>query len=206
MAGGRRALVRAVEGAEDSAARGARDVAARKVSARDVVVGLSASGSTPYVLGALRYARSRGAATVGVACVRRPALARESQICIAADTGPEVLTGSTRMKAGTAQKLVLNMLSTTAMVRLGHVFDNWMMNVALTNRKLRRRAVRILEEAAGASAAQAVHALRQAERVARPRGHALRVALLMLRRGMSAQAAQRALDAVKGDLRLALEG
>jgi N-acetylmuramic acid 6-phosphate etherase len=204
MAGGYRALVRAVEGAEDDAAQGAHDLAARKISPRDVVAGLSASGSTPYVLGALRYARSRGAATVGVACVRHPALARESQICIAVDTGPEVLTGSTRMKAGTAQKMVLNMLSTAAMVRLGHVFDNWMINVALTNHKLRRRAARILEEAAGASAAEAARALRQAVRVARPRGHALRVALVMLRNGISAREAQRALQQAKGDLRAAL--
>jgi N-acetylmuramic acid 6-phosphate etherase len=206
IAGGRRALVRAVEGAEDEAAQGARDLAARKISARDVVVGLSASGSTLYVLGALRYARQCGAATIGIACVRRSQLARAAQICIAVDTGPEVLAGSTRMKAGTAQKMVLNMLSTAAMVRLGHVFDNWMINVALTNRKLRRRAVRILEEAAGVSAAEAARALRQAGRAARPRRHALRVALVSLRRGISAAEAQRLLARADGDLRRALEG
>jgi N-acetylmuramic acid 6-phosphate etherase len=97
------------------------------------------------------------------------------------------------------------MLSTAAMARLGHVFDNWMINVALTNHKLRRRAARILQEAAGASAAEAARALRQAIRVARPRGHALRVALLMLRRGWGAMEAQRALAAAQGDLRMALE-
>lgn len=197
IAGGRRALTAAVEGAEDSAAAGARDLAARKISPKDVIVGLTASGSTPYVLAALRYARGRGAVTVGVTCNRRAPIARLAHILIAPDVGAEALAGSTRMKAGTAQKLVLNMLSTAALVKLGHVYDNWMVNVALTNSKLRRRAVRILEEAAGASVSDAERALRQA-------GHDLRVALVMLKRGLDGPAAKQRLTRAGGDLRAAL--
>jgi len=197
IAGGRRALTRAVEGAEDSAAQGARDLRTRKISAKDVVVGLTASGSTQYVLGALAYARKRGAATIGVTCNRHAAIRRAAQITIAPEVGPEAIAGSTRMKAGTAQKLVLNLLSTAAMVRLGRVYDNWMIGVALTNRKLRRRGLRILEEAAEATARQAHHALRQS-------GHDLRVALVILKRGIGAPEARKRLNAAQGNLRTAL--
>lgn len=197
IASGRRALTRSVEGAEDSARQGARELAAKKITPTDVVVGLTASGSTPYVLGALKYAKKRGAATVGVTCNRRAPICRIADITIAPEVGPEAVAGSTRMKAGTAQKLVLNMLTTAAMVRLGHVYDNWMINVALANRKLRRRGLRVLEEAAGVSLRQAEHALRQA-------GHDLRVALVMLKTGMSAAEARRRLRRADGDLRAAL--
>jgi N-acetylmuramic acid 6-phosphate etherase len=197
IAGGHGALVRAAEGAEDSPALGKRDVAARKITREDVVVGLTASGSTPYVLGALQYARSRGAATVAVTCNRRSAVARAAQMVIAPDVGAEAIAGSTRMKAGTAQKLVLNMLSTAVMVRLGHVYDNWMINVAKTNRKLRRRAERILREATGANVAAVRRALRQA-------GHDLRVALVMLKTDLDAGEAQRRLRKTGGNLRRAL--
>jgi N-acetylmuramic acid 6-phosphate etherase len=197
IAGGRRALTAAVEGAEDSAASGARDLATRKISSRDVIVGLTASGSTPYVLGALRYARLRGALTIGVTSHRRAPIARLARILIAPQTGPEAVTGSTRLKAGTAQKLVLNLLSTATMVRLGRVYDNWMTGVALTNRKLRRRGVRILEQAAGARVSEAERALRHA-------GHDLPVALVMLKRGIGAAEARRRLRAVHGHLRNAL--
>jgi N-acetylmuramic acid 6-phosphate etherase len=193
IAGGRRALTQAVEGAEDSTNRGKRDLAALRVNRHDVVVGLSASGGTPYVLAALRYARSCGACTIGVTSNRRSPLARLARIVIAPDAGPEAIAGSTRLKAGTAQKLVLNMLSTAAMVRFGCVYDNWMINLALTNRKLRRRGLRILEEATGASASAAAHALRQA-------GHNLRVALVMLKTSASAAVARASLDAARGDL------
>ncbi len=197
VAGGRRALTRAAEGAEDSAARGARDLAAKKTGAHDVVVGLTASGSTPYVLGALAYARRHGAATVGVTSNRRSPLERVAAITIAPQVGAEVIAGSTRMKAGTAQKLVLNMLSTAAMVRLGRVYDNWMIGVALTNRKLRQRGLRILEEASGASVAEAQRTLRQA-------GHDLRTALVMLKTGASAAEARRRLKQARDNLRKAL--
>ncbi len=193
VAGGRRALAEAVEGAEDSARQGARDLAAKN----DVVVGLTASGLTPYVLGALAYSRRRGAVTIGVTSNRRSPLGRIAAIIIAPEVGAEVVAGSTRMKAGTAQKLVLNMLSTATMVRLGRVYDNWMIRVALTNRKLRQRGLRILEQASGASVAEAERALRQA-------GHALPVALVMLKTGTGAAEARRQLRRARGNLRKAL--
>jgi N-acetylmuramic acid 6-phosphate etherase len=198
VAGGQHALVRSVEGAEDSAGQGARDIAARRVTRKDVVVGLAASGSTPYVLGALAYARRRGATTIGVTSNRRSALTRVAHIVIAPEVGPEVLAGSTRMKAGTAQKLVLNMLSTAAMVRAGRVYDNWMIGVALTNRKLRERGLRILREATGATVEEAARALRQA-------GHNLRAAFLMLETGRSAAEARPRLRWAGGNVRKALD-
>ena len=197
IAGGRRALTQAVEGAEDSAKNGARDLAARKLKHKDVVIGLAASGTTPYVLGALEYAKRRGARTIGVTVNAHSPLARFADIAIVARVGPEAIAGSTRMKAGTAQKLVLNMLSTTAMVRLGRVYDNWMIDLALTNQKLRRRGLRILEEATGASVSRAKHALRQS-------GHDLRVALIMLQTGLPPAAARERLRDTGNNLRRAL--
>ncbi len=173
IAGGRRALTRAVEGAEEDRAQGARDLAARRVSHKDAVVGIAASGSTPYVLGALEFARRLGAITVGVTSNPRASITHVAKISIVTPTGPEVIAGSTRLKAGTAQKMVLNMLSTATMIRLGRVYDNWMIGVALTNRKLQARGLRILREAAGASVADATRALRQS-------GHKMDVSLIML--------------------------
>ncbi len=197
IAGGRRALSGAVEGAEDSVSNGAKDIGAMRVTKRDVVIGLTASGSTPYVLAALKSARKTGAATIGITSNRRSPIARIAQVLIAPVTGPEAITGSTRLKAGTAQKLVLNMLSTGTMVRLGRVYDNWMIGVALTNRKLRRRAVRILAQASGANVSGAERALRQA-------GHDLCVALIMLKRKKGAAQARLRLRNAQGDLRVAL--
>lgn len=198
IAGGARALQHAVEGAEDSAPNGARDLRRAGVSHRDVVVGLSASGTTPYVLGALDFARRIGAVTVGVTSNPGSPLARRSRIAIAPDTGPEAIAGSTRLKAGTAQKLVLNLLSTAAMVRLGRVYENWMVYVALTNQKLRRRGARILQEAAGVPPRAAEHALRQS-------GHNLPAALVMLKTGANARDARRWLAKAGGNVRQALE-
>ena len=198
IAGGERALRQAVEGAEDSAANGARDLRRAGVSRRDVVVGIAASGTTAYVLSALDFARRRGAVTVGVTSNPRSPVARKARISIAPDTGPEAVAGSTRLKAGTAQKMVLNLLSTASMVRLGRVYENWMVHVALTNQKLRRRGARILEEAAGVSLSAAEHALRQS-------GHNLPVALVMLKTGASAPDARRRLAETSGNVREALE-
>jgi N-acetylmuramic acid 6-phosphate etherase len=142
IAGGAPALRGAVEGAEDSTRAGARDLRRRGFSRDDVVVGLSASGTTPYVLGAIEFARRRGAVTIGITSNLRSPLARRARIKILPDTGPEAITGSTRLKAGTAQKLVLNLLSTAAMARMGRVYDNWMVHVALSNEKLRQRSGR----------------------------------------------------------------
>jgi N-acetylmuramic acid 6-phosphate etherase len=197
IAGGRRALTRAVEGAEDNRAQGARDLAAHRLNRSDVVVGITASGSTPYVLGALAFARRRGAVTVGVAANPRTPITRLAAIGIVTETGPEAITGSTRMKAGTAQKMVLNMLSTGAMVRLGRVYDNWMIGVALTNRKLHARGLRILAEASGATVAEATRALRQS-------GHNMGIAVIMLKSGASAREAQRRLHDAGGHVRNAL--
>jgi N-acetylmuramic acid 6-phosphate etherase len=197
IAGGRRALTHAVEGAEDNRAQGARDLAACRLRAGDVVVGITASGSTRYVLGALQFARRRGAVTVGVTSNPRTPILRLARICIVTPTGPEVITGSTRMKAGTAQKLVLNMLSTGTMIRLGRVYDNWMIGVALTNRKLQARGLRILVEASGATVAEATRALRQS-------GHNMAAALVMLKTGLSAREAHRRLRDANGNVRDAL--
>jgi N-acetylmuramic acid 6-phosphate etherase len=197
IAGGRRALTHAVEGAEDNRAQGARDLVAHGLNRNDVVVGITASGSTPYVLGALEFARRRGAITVGVAGNPRTPITRLAAISIVANTGPEAITGSTRMKAGTAQKLVLNMLSTAAMVRMGRVYDNWMIGVALTNRKLQARGLRILAEASGATVAESTRALRQA-------GHNMGIALIMLKSGATAREAQRRLRNTGGNVRNAL--
>jgi N-acetylmuramic acid 6-phosphate etherase len=197
IAGGPRAFRDAVEGAEDSAADGARDLSRAKVSRRDVVVGLSASGATPYVLGALEVAKKRGAVTVGVTANRRAPLARRAAIAIVPETGAEALAGSTRLKAGTAQKMVLNLLSTASMVRLGKVYGNWMVHLALTNRKLRRRGIRILGETAGVSASKAEHVLRQA-------GDSLPTALVMLKTGLKAADARERLSQAGGNVRQAL--
>lgn len=198
IAGGHMALWSAVEGAEDSAAQGAKDMFARRITKHDVVVGIAASGSTPYVLGALAKARSTGAVTIGITSNRRSPLAKAVKVLIAPETGAEALTGSTRLKAGTAQKLVLNMLSTATMVRLGRVYDNWMIGVALTNQKLEKRGLRILEQATGASVSEAARALRQS-------GHDPCVALIMLKGKVNAVTASRRLRAAQGNVRKALE-
>lgn len=198
IAGGDRALRRAVEGAEDSATNGARDLRRAGVSNNDVVVGVAASGMTPYVLGALRVAQQRGATTVGLTSNPESRLAKQARIAIVVDTGPEVVAGSTRLKAGTAQKMVLNMLSTSAMVRVGRVYENWMVGVALTNRKLKQRGARILEEIAGLSASAAKHALRRA-------GHNLPAALVMLKTGADRNGARKRLAVAGGNVRKALE-
>jgi N-acetylmuramic acid 6-phosphate etherase len=197
IAGGARAIASPVEGAEDSTANAARDLRKIHLNKNDVVVGIAASGTTPYVLSALRYARERGALTVALTSNRHMPLARLAKIVIATQVGPEVLTGSTRLKAGTAQKMVLNMLSTAAMARLGHTYENLMIDVMLTNRKLVGRALRMLAEASGRDLASARRALRQSK-------HNLRVALVMLRRRCNAREARKILRAANNNLRRAL--
>src|SRR6266567_425451 len=197
IAGGRRAITEAVEGAEDSARAGERDLRAKKLTRRDVVVGIAASGTTPYVLGALKYAGKRGAMTVAVTSNLRMPVGRLAKIVIAPEVGPEVLTGSTRLKAGTSQKMVLNMLSTAVMARLGHVYENLMIDMVLTNEKVAERSVRILVEASGKSVSAAEHAMRAT-------GHDMRVALVMLKRGVDVREAKKRLKAAGGNLRRAL--
>ncbi len=149
IAGGRAALTEAIEGAEDDRNAGARDIAALGVGPRDAVVGIASSGSTPYVLGGMAEARDRGAFVVGLTCNAAAPLKVLADVTIAAVVGPEVIAGSTRLKAGTAQKMVLNMLSTGAMVRLGKTFSNLMVDVRATNTKLRARSRRIVAQACG---------------------------------------------------------
>jgi N-acetylmuramic acid 6-phosphate etherase len=197
IAGGRPAVTGAVEGAEDSVANAQRDLRERKPARNDVVVGITASGTTPYVLAALREARRNGATTVAITVNPRTPVSRCAKILIATEVGPEVLTGSTRLKAGTSQKMVLNMLSTAAMARLGHVYENLMIDVKPSNQKVSYRILRILAEASGESLSAAGHALRQA-------GHNLRVALVMLKLGVDAQSAKKKLTQAKGNLRGAL--
>ena len=197
IAGGRRAITDAVEGAEDSVRNAEKDLRRAKLSKRDVVVGVAASATTPYVLGALQYAKKLGATTIGVAANRVGPLMKLAKIFIAPEVGPEVLTGSTRLKAGTAQKMVLNMLSTASMVKLGHAYENLMIDAVLTNKKLEGRAVRILQAASGKSVSSAEHALRASR-------HNMRLGLIMLKRGVSAAEAKKLLSKVEGNLRMAL--
>ena len=149
IAGGERALIKAVEGAEDSKTLAVEDLRALKVNANDTVIGIAASGRTPYVIGGLDYAREIGAATAALSCNKEAIISQHANLRIEVETGPEVLTGSTRLKAGTAQKLVLNMISTAAMIGVGKVYQNLMVDVQSTNEKLEVRAKRMIVEATG---------------------------------------------------------
>jgi N-acetylmuramic acid 6-phosphate etherase len=197
IAGGKKAMTKPVEGAEDSRANAVRDLKRLKLRAADTVVGIAASGSTPYVVAAVACAKKRRALTIGLSSNRNSLLGKSAAIAITPQVGPEVLTGSTRLKSGTAQKMVLNMLSTAVMMRLGHGYDNLMIDLALTNQKLRHRVKRILMASSGKDLSAVEHALRQSE-------HNLRLALIMLKRGLTAEKAKRQLAAAKGDLRRAL--
>lgn len=162
IAGGEGAFVKAVEGAEDSMELGEGDLSGLDVSKDDIVIGLAASGRTPYVIGGLRFARSVGCKTVAIACNADSAIGREADLAIEPVPGPEVLTGSTRLKAGTAQKLVLNMISTGSMVRVGKAYQNLMVDVQATNEKLVARSRNIVAEACGCTVEQAMEALDRA--------------------------------------------
>lgn len=196
LAGGPQACYRATEVTEDDPQSAARDVRRAGVSAADILVGLAASGNTPYTLEAVRCARSIGAVTVGISCNLSAELSRQVDVAIEVDTGPEVIAGSTRMKAGTAQKMIVNMISTGVMIRLGHVYSNLMVNVQLTNAKLKERGTRILQEVTGVSYASAAAALQDAGDV--------KTAILMLRKGCSPEEAREILASMS-TLREALE-
>jgi N-acetylmuramic acid 6-phosphate etherase len=197
IAGGDVALRRSVERAEDDEAQGRRDLEQHGLSSKDVVVGIAASGRTPYVLGAVRYGRELGALTIGLSCVPESLLSEAAELAITPATGPEVVTGSTRMKAGTATKLVLNMLSTGTMVRLGYVFGNLMVNVRPTNTKLRDRAGRIIAMVTGLAYEDAVALLERAGSV--------KTAIVMEKLGVSREEAEERLKVARGRMRLALE-
>ena len=198
IAGGFEACHRAVEASEDDVEAGKRDLEARGIGAGDAVVGLTASGTTPYTVGALEWAAARGAFTVLVACNPHPPIEVVCDIAVVPVVGPEVVAGSTRLKAGTAQKMVLNMLSTLTMVRLGYVLGNRMANLQTRNRKLADRAAHILAAESGLDDAAARALLEEA-------GGALPVALLMARRGLSTAEARALLDSHGGSVAAALE-
>jgi N-acetylmuramic acid 6-phosphate etherase len=199
IAGGPAALSRATEATEDDPAMGARDLMDRGFTARDVLVGIAASGRTPYVLGAIAEARRVGAVTVGIGCTPDSELARAAAIAITPLVGPEVIAGSTRMKAGTAQKLVLNMLTTGAFIRMGYVYGNLMVNVQPKNAKLADRARRIVAQAAGVTCERAGELLEAA-------GNSVRVAIVMGTTGTARVEAERRLAAAGGDISRALNG
>jgi|SRR6185503_6108382 len=199
IAGGEKALIHATEASEDSGELGRKDMSRRRPGKRDVIVGLAASGVTPYTINALRYAKSKGAKTVGIACNRGSQLGKIADISIEVEVGPEVLTGSSRLKAGTAQKLICNMLTTGAMARVGYVCSNLMVNLILKNRKLEQRGIAILQILARVDRDIAMKTLQQA-------GMKLPVALVMLQANVSRVEAARRLKRTKGNVRKAIEG
>ncbi len=199
IAGGNSAMMRAVEGAEDRRELGEADMKAINLTAADVVVGIAASGTTPYVLGALAYAEQIGAVTVGIACNDPAPLLDQAQIKIALPVGAEVVTGSTRLKAGTAQKMALNMISTAAMARSGKVYGNLMVDVQVTNEKLARRASRIVQQVTGVDDVTAKKLLVEAK-------NSTKVAIVMARRGVDAATARELLRQANGFLRAVIDG
>jgi N-acetylmuramic acid 6-phosphate etherase len=198
MAGGPKALASASDVNEDAPELGQRDMARRRPTRKDIVIGVSASGRTPYVVGAVEYARARGAKTAAVTCNRDSDLSKVADVTIIAEVGPEVVSGSTRMKAGTAQKMVLNMITTGAMTRLGYVYENMMVNVNMKNTKLVERGIGILMRACNVSRETAVQTIKVA-------GRSVRVALVMLKAGVDKPEAMRRLQIGDGNVRRAIE-
>ena len=197
IAGGIPAIFRAQEGAEDNPDLAVHDLKEHGFSAKDVLVGIAASGRTPYVIGGLKYARELGALTIALACSEHAEIAALADIALTPVTGPEVVTGSTRMKAGTAQKLVLNMLSTGTMIKLGKVYGNLMVDVKASNKKLEERAIRIVMEGSGCERTEAEKALKGAD------GHA-KLAILMVVAGVSASEGKALLERTSGHLAAAI--
>ena len=197
IAGGIPAIFRAQEGAEDNPDLAVHDLKEHGFSAKDVLVGIAASGRTPYVIGGLKYARELGALTIALACSEHAEIAALADIALTPVTGPEVVTGSTRMKAGTAQRLVLNMLSTGTMIKLGKVYGNLMVDVKASNKKLEERAIRIVMEGSGCERTEAEKALKGAD------GHA-KLAILMVVAGVSAGEGKALLERTAGHLAAAI--
>lgn len=198
MAGGPKALASAVEVNEDSEELGQRDIARRRPTRKDIVVGLSASGRTPYVVAAVAYARARGAKTAAITCNHNTPLAAVADTTVVAEVGPEVISGSTRMKASTAQKMILNMITTGAMTRLGYVYENLMVNVHMQNSKLVERGINMLMRACKIDRETAVNTIKSA-------GRSVPVALVMLKAGVDKPEAVRRLAKSDGNVRLAIE-
>jgi N-acetylmuramic acid 6-phosphate etherase len=199
IAGGEKALGAAVEANEDSRELGVRDLMRKRPAKNDVVIGIAASGRTPYTLAAVEYERSRGARTIAVVCNPHSPLEKAAHVAIVAEVGPEVLTGSTRLKAGSAEKMVLNMITTGAMARLGYVYDNLMVNLHTKNEKLFERGLSILQRAAGVDRESARRALQVSDMN-------VPVALVMLKGGVTRREAQRRLRRAGGHVRHAIAG
>jgi N-acetylmuramic acid 6-phosphate etherase len=199
IAGGEKALGNAVEANEDSPELGRKDISKLKPGKKDVVIGIAASGRTPYTIAACEYARKKGAKTACVVCNTGSPLAKAVEFPIEVNVGPEVLAGSTRLKAGTAQKLVLNMITTGAMTRLGYVYGNLMVNVHLKNEKLVERGIGIIEKATGVSRDQAMFALRVADNKAN-------LAIVMIQAGVPRKEAEKRLKKANGNVRKAITG
>ena len=198
IAGGYPAIFKAQEGAEDDESLGAQDLKAKNISSLDVVVGIAASGRTPYVLGALKLAQSLGVKTIAISCSQSPKIEEFADISLVALVGPEIITGSTRLKAGTAQKIILNMLSTGAMIKLGKVYGNLMVDVKASNKKLEERAKRIVMTVTGVDENEALQSLKLAK------GNAKK-AIFMIMSGLEPKLEEEKLQLAKGNLRLALE-
>lgn len=197
MAGGPKALGASTEASEDDTRLAVAEMKKRKPGKKDVVIGIASSGRTPFTIAALEYARKRGAHTVAIVCVRNSPLERAADFAIITEVGPEVLAGSSRMKAGTAHKMVLNMISTGAMTRLGYVYRDLMVNVWTKNEKLTQRAIRIIEQATAASHDAAAHALKAS-------GNRTPLAVVMLAAGVSKTQAAAALKKSRGHVRRAI--
>ncbi len=198
MAGGPKALASASDVNEDSPEIGQRDVARRRPTRKDVVIGVSASGRTPYVVGAVEYARARGAKTAAITCNPNSDLSQVADITICAEVGPEVLSGSTRMKASTAQKMILNTITTGAMTRLGYVYDNLMVNVHMKNAKLVERGIRVLMKLCDIDRETAIRTIKSA-------GKSIPIAVVMLKANVDKMEAVRRLQKSEGNVRLAIE-
>ncbi|MFN8008616.1 MAG: N-acetylmuramic acid 6-phosphate etherase [Terriglobia bacterium] len=197
IAGGAKALSKAMEESEDNEEAGAATLKRRKLSAKDIVIGVAASGNTPFTLGAMSYARSVGSNVISITSNPRSKMAKIAAVSIAPIVGPEILTGSTRMKAGTAQKMILNMISTTAMIRLGYVYSNLMINVRMHNEKLRDRGRKIIMAATGVDDTRARRVLKESK------GN-LKLAVIMAKCGLSRAESMKRLKAAHFDLRVAL--
>jgi N-acetylmuramic acid 6-phosphate etherase len=197
IAGGDKALGHAAEYSEDSRTMGRRDIARRKPGKQDVVIGIAASGRTPYTIAAVEHARKKGAKTAALVCNRGSELGRVAEIEIVLEVGPEAVSGSTRMKAGSAQKMALNLLSTGAMARLGYIYGNLMVNVHTVNEKLMERGLAILEKAAGVDRPAALKSLKAAD-------NQVAVALIMLKTRLGRTQAEIRLKSVKGNVRQAI--
>ena len=197
IAGGTDAIITAIENAEDDMESGKMDVQERKITARDAVVGLAASGRTPYVIGALQAAKEAGALTISVCCTKENAISNWADIAINVEVGPEVVTGSTRLKSGTAQKMVLNMLSTGAMIRMGKVYGDLMVSLKATNEKLRERVKTIIMESVNVT-------YEEAQLLAEQSGNNASVAIVMHKKNIGRIEAEKCLEETKGNVRMAI--